>query len=112
MKRLSVPILALLWTVITVPPGMPGDLTIIYLDPAAPEQSWFQVAEWPSYLFMPNSPMRVPSAHSGVIKISAASGVIGYSGVDLNCSDLRSPVFVGSYDPHRLDADGDGFGCE
>ena len=111
MKRLNVPILALLWTVIAVPPGMPDDLTIIYLDPAAPQQSWFLVAEWPSYLFMPNSPLRVPSAHPGVIKISA-SGVSGYSGVDLNCSDLGGSVFVGSYDPHRLDADGDGLGCE
>ena len=31
---------------------------------------------------------------------------------DLACSDLSGPVTVGSNDPHRLDADGDGAGCE
>ncbi len=31
---------------------------------------------------------------------------------DLDCSDLSGPVPVGRSDPHRLDADGDGVGCE
>ncbi|WP_406271767.1 hypothetical protein OHT93_21685 [Streptomyces sp. NBC_00191] len=31
---------------------------------------------------------------------------------DVDCSDLPGPVWVGSFDPHRLDADGDGIGCE
>ena len=31
---------------------------------------------------------------------------------DLDCSDLNGPVQVGPGDPHRLDADGDGVGCD
>ncbi len=31
---------------------------------------------------------------------------------DLDCSDLDGPVPVGPGDPHRLDRDGDGIGCE
>lgn len=31
---------------------------------------------------------------------------------DVDCEDLPGPVWVGSSDPHRLDADGDGIGCE
>ncbi len=31
---------------------------------------------------------------------------------DLNCSDVSGSVRVGPSDPHRLDADGDGVGCE
>jgi hypothetical protein len=34
------------------------------------------------------------------------------AGPDLDCSDLNGPVWVGSDDPHRLDGDGDGIGCE
>ena len=33
-------------------------------------------------------------------------------GVDLDCSDISGPVWVGGSDPHRLDGDGDGIGCE
>ncbi len=37
----------------------------------------------------------------------------GYDdGNDQDCSDVRRKVFVGSDDPDRLDADGDGWGCE
>ncbi|WP_308406553.1 thermonuclease family protein [Streptomyces sp. AC555_RSS877] len=31
---------------------------------------------------------------------------------DVDCSDLPGPVWVGPDDPHRLDRDGDGIGCE
>lgn len=31
---------------------------------------------------------------------------------DVDCSDLSVPVWVGPDDPHRLDRDGDGIGCE
>lgn len=31
---------------------------------------------------------------------------------DVDCSDLDGPVAVGTDDPHRLDRDGDGIGCE
>ncbi|WP_219091654.1 thermonuclease family protein [Streptomyces sp. JJ38] len=33
-------------------------------------------------------------------------------GPDLDCADIDGPVLVGPGDPHRLDADGDGIGCE
>lgn len=35
-----------------------------------------------------------------------------WMGVDLDCSDVRKRVWVGQNDPHRLDGDGDGWGCE
>ncbi len=31
---------------------------------------------------------------------------------DLDCSDVSGPISVGSSDPHGLDGDGDGVGCE
>jgi len=31
---------------------------------------------------------------------------------DLDCSDIGYEVWVGGYDPHGLDRDGDGWGCE
>jgi|LakMenE01Jun11ns_1017448.scaffolds.fasta_scaffold9474359_3 hypothetical protein len=31
---------------------------------------------------------------------------------DQDCSDIGYEVYVGSYDPDGLDADGDGYGCE
>jgi hypothetical protein len=33
-------------------------------------------------------------------------------GPDVDCSDLPGPVWVGSSDPHDLDRDGDGIGCD
>jgi hypothetical protein len=33
-------------------------------------------------------------------------------GYDLDCSDFSGPVYVSPGDPHGLDADGDGVGCE
>jgi hypothetical protein len=36
-----------------------------------------------------------------------------WNGVDLNCPDVGHPVrVVGGYDPHGLDRDGDGIGCD
>jgi len=34
------------------------------------------------------------------------------AGPDLDCSDVDGPVRVGPSDPHRLDGNGDGIGCE
>ncbi|WP_234440427.1 hypothetical protein [Streptomyces rimosus] len=34
------------------------------------------------------------------------------SGGDIDCSDLHGPTLVGPSDPHHLDRDGDGLGCE
>ncbi len=37
----------------------------------------------------------------------------GYNdNIDQDCSDIGRKVWVGSYDPDRLDSDGDGWGCE
>ena len=35
-----------------------------------------------------------------------------YEGYDLDCADVGRPVRVDGDDPHRLDRDGDGWGCE
>lgn len=40
------------------------------------------------------------------------SGPWNRPGPDLDCSDVRKTVWVGSTDYHRLDADGDGWGCD
>ena len=43
---------------------------------------------------------------------SAASSYPPYEGADLDCSDVGRPVEVPGDDPHGLDADDDGVGCE
>lgn len=54
---------------------------------------------------------------------AAAIGILGacssgtgsypeYSGRDLDCADIGHPVRVDGADPHGLDRDGDGVGCE
>lgn len=46
-------------------------------------------------------------------EINQVDPYYGYSdGIDQDCADIRMRVFVGSNDPDRLDADGDGWGCE
>ena len=40
------------------------------------------------------------------------SGYPAYDGTDLDCSDIGREVPVTGSDPHGLDADGDGIGCE
>jgi micrococcal nuclease len=35
-----------------------------------------------------------------------------WNGVDLDCKDVGHPVRVSGPDPHRLDNDGNGIGCE
>ena len=35
-----------------------------------------------------------------------------WNGYDLDCPDVGHPVSVPGADPHRLDADNDGVGCE
>jgi endonuclease YncB( thermonuclease family) len=37
---------------------------------------------------------------------------VSASNPDLNCSDIRMKVWITGIDYHRLDADGDGWGCE
>jgi hypothetical protein len=40
------------------------------------------------------------------------AGAAAAVGIDLDCSDFSAPVWVGDNDPHNLDADNDGWGCE
>jgi hypothetical protein len=40
------------------------------------------------------------------------SGYPAYDGTDLDCADIGHEVPVSGADPHGLDADGDGVGCE
>ncbi|MEV6960741.1 thermonuclease family protein [Streptomyces sp. NPDC051207] len=47
-----------------------------------------------------------PPAETGLTQGPPASGS------DVDCEDLSGPVVVGPDDPHRLDRDGDGIGCE
>ena len=35
-----------------------------------------------------------------------------WNGYDLDCSDVAVPVVVDGDDPHELDGDGNGIGCE
>jgi hypothetical protein len=35
-----------------------------------------------------------------------------WNGVDLDCADVGHPVWVKGNDPHGLDGDNDGIGCE
>ncbi len=36
----------------------------------------------------------------------------GGGGGDLDCEDIGAETWVGDYDPHGFDGDGDGWGCE
>ena len=48
-----------------------------------------------------------------IVNLNSVEPYSGYNdGIDQDCSDIRRKVFVGDYDPDRLDADGDGIGCE
>jgi hypothetical protein len=48
----------------------------------------------------------VPSPDEGLAEYPA------WNGYDLDCPDVGRPVSVPGADPHRLDADNDGVGCE
>jgi micrococcal nuclease len=64
----------------------------------------------------PASPLLSPSASSGRCDSNYAGGCVPPAPPDLDCADIRAlgiaPVRVIGSDPHRLDADGDGRGCE
>lgn len=54
----------------------------------------------------PSEPIPDRSATDGLGEYPA------WNGVDLDCSDVRHRVRVTGRDPHRLDQDGNGIGCE
>jgi len=51
--------------------------------------------------------LRTAAAQRGVTTVAPYT-----SPLDLDCADVVGPVWVGTYDPHGLDADGDGWGCD
>lgn len=64
--------------------------------------SWWFNREEPD----PTPRYLVPSA-------PASAGSATYWGFDLDCSDFAGPIVVTpGHDPHGLDADHDGIGCE
>jgi hypothetical protein len=82
--------------------------TIVYLHPDRPQtESWYEVAELPSYVFMPGTTIAV--AYSRPVGSYLAGNA---APVDLDCWQVAGPVYVGGSDPNGLDGDGDGIGCE
>ncbi|HEU4882115.1 MAG TPA: hypothetical protein VFT45_07720 [Longimicrobium sp.] len=63
----------------------------------------------------PVDPAATPPPPEPIPDRSATDGLSEYpawNGVDLDCSDIRHRVRVTGPDPHRLDQDGNGIGCE
>jgi micrococcal nuclease len=52
------------------------------------------------------APTREPTLDDGLAEYPP------WNGIDLDCGDIRRPVRVPGPDPHRLDHDGNGVGCE
>ncbi|HEX6368739.1 MAG TPA: hypothetical protein VF006_07400 [Longimicrobium sp.] len=64
---------------------------------------------------LPVDPPAIMPAPAPVPPPEPADGLDEYpawNGVDLDCKDVRRPVRVTGPDPHRLDQDGNGIGCE
>lgn len=113
--------LGLLVISIALPCSVPTfgrDVTVVYRNPETPSESMFWVVEWPSFVFMPGAPLRMSyqrsQALSGLVgQVSSRTTVTTRSlGGDLDCVDIGRPVYVAGTDPHNLDADDDGIGCE
>ncbi|HEY0017755.1 MAG TPA: excalibur calcium-binding domain-containing protein [Longimicrobium sp.] len=68
--------------------------------PLLPPVEDAEASEHPSY------PIPEPPADEGLGEYPA------WNGYDLDCPDVGHPVRVPGRDPHRLDRDGDGVGCE
>lgn len=128
MRKLTAALLAVASMSVVWHPALAGDLSIIYLDPDSPETSMYRVEEWPSFIFMAGAPLKVaylqasagrgpsvsherPSTRS-LVGPRGYAGYPAYFGVDMDCPSFANPVAVGFGDPHRLDADNDGIGCE
>lgn len=64
----------------------------------------------------PAAPIPPPPPEPEPLPRSAEDEGLGeypaWNGVDLDCSDIRHRVRVPGPDPHRLDQDGNGIGCE
>jgi hypothetical protein len=106
---------ALLGAVIVAVPLQAAELhvlpagAVVYLDPQRPEASFFVVENWPSYIFAPGAPLYLRNRQLARNLFSSSPTM--FTG-DLDCRDFSGPVVVSGRDPHRLDGDGDGIGCE
>lgn len=80
-----------------------------YATPAPPPAPPPPVEEW-AEPHQPDAPVAetepIAEADDGLAPYPA------WNGYDLDCSDMDRPVRVDGPDPHRLDRDGDGVGCE
>lgn len=107
--------LTLLVTVVIAVPLQAAELhvlpagAVVYLEPERPEASFFVVENWPSYIFAPGAPLYLRNRQLARNLLSPSPTVL--TG-DLDCRDLSGPVVVSGSDPHRLDGDRDGVGCE
>jgi hypothetical protein len=54
----------------------------------------------------------IPAKDPASLLTEDANGYPAWVGVDLDCADVGHPVRVIGDDPHGLDRDGDGWGCE
>ena len=97
-----------------------GYAEVLTIPPNDRYADWFEAAErwarrrgeggWGAcerrYTPSPRPPRRPETGGGGI-----PSGDLPPPPPDLDCSDLSGTVRVGRNDPHRLDADGDGVGC-
>jgi hypothetical protein len=91
----------------------------IFLDPSRPSSSFYVIERLPSFIFMPDAPLRVAYVQGSGGQVRGISGSYRTTpasatspGGDMDCADFIGQVMVGGNDPHGLDADGDGIGCE
>lgn len=101
----------------------PGGFTTVDLG-----NGFFLVEQLPSFIFQQGASISAPVLASataypifgvagGRTSIRHADGTTTFGTYpaavgDLDCSDVDGPVFVGAFDPHGLDRDQDGIGCE
>lgn len=95
---------------ITVVEGGNAPAQRMFDPPALPPTPPPPVADWSE-----PQPPDAPVAETEPITDEVDGGLAPYpawNGYDLDCPDVGHPVRVDGPDPHRLDGDGDGIGCE
>jgi hypothetical protein len=103
-----------------VPPAYdaPAPLPPVVIPPPIVVVQPQPIAQYPAPApLVPVEPPRFePPPYDGPKQLTEGDGLAPYpawNGVDLNCPDVGHPVrVIDGYDPHGLDRDGDGIGCE